>query len=138
MRLELLGVRGSTAAPGADFVRYGGHTSCVAVGTVAGADPRLVLDAGTGIRLLTARLEGRSFDGSILLSHLHWDHMQGLPFCPNLDRDDARVTVGIPAQGDPLAVLKGTMMPPYFPIGPDELHGTWRFLGVEAQTPYTF
>ena len=60
MRLLLLGVRGSTAAPGADFVRYGGHTSCVAVYPDGSDVPTLVLDAGTGLRDLTPRLAGRA------------------------------------------------------------------------------
>lgn len=137
MQLRFCGVRGSTPVAGQQYARVGGHTSCVAV-SVGEELPALVLDAGTGLQELRAVLGDAAFAGTILLTHLHWDHMQGLPFCPNLDRDDARVTVGIPAQGDPLAVLRGTMTPPYFPIGPDELHGTWSFLGVEAQTPYQF
>jgi phosphoribosyl 1,2-cyclic phosphodiesterase len=134
VRLELLGVRGSTAAPGADFVRYGGHTSCVAVSTSDGADPRLVLDAGTGIRLLTARLAGRPFDGSILLSHLHWDHMQGLPFFAAGDRPDARADVYVPAQlgrsGHDL--LAQAFSPPAFPIGTSGMQGRWTVHGLEA------
>jgi len=134
VRLELLGVRGSTAAPGADFVRYGGHTSCVAVSTGEAADPRLVLDAGTGIRLLTARLAGRPFDGSILLSHLHWDHMQGLPFFAAGDRPDARADVYVPAQlgrsGHDL--LAQAFSPPAFPIGTSGMQGRWTVHGLEA------
>lgn len=77
MKLHLLGVRGSTPAPGPDFVRYGGHRSCIAV-TAEGAEfPTLVLDAGTGLRALTTLLGGAAYEGPIVLSHLHWDHMQG-------------------------------------------------------------
>jgi ribonuclease BN (tRNA processing enzyme) len=134
VRLELLGVRGSTAAPGADFVRYGGHTSCVAVSTGADADPRLVLDAGTGIRLLSARLGGRPFDGSILLSHLHWDHMQGLPFFTAGDRPDARADVYVPVQlgrsGHDL--LAQAFSPPAFPIGTAGMQGRWTVHGLDA------
>ena len=50
-----------------------------------------MLDAGTGLRSLTPMLGGAAFDGSIVLSHLHWDHVQGLPFFAAGDRDDARV-----------------------------------------------
>src|SRR5262245_24874878 len=78
--LTFLGVRGSTPAPGADFVEFGGHTSSIAVTTAEDLRPTLVLDAGTGIRTLTARLDGDPFTGSILLSHLHWDHVQGITF----------------------------------------------------------
>ena len=72
------GARGSIPTPGAHTARYGGNTSCVAVE----ADGRLViLDAGTGIRGLGLTLVGQngSVQAEILLSHTHWDHIQGLP-----------------------------------------------------------
>jgi phosphoribosyl 1,2-cyclic phosphodiesterase len=134
VRLELLGVRGSTAAPGLDFVRYGGHTSCVAV-SAEGADvPSLVLDAGTGLRALTARLGGRAYEGAILLSHLHWDHMQGLPFFAAGDRDDARVDLYIPSQGGKSGrdLLAQSLSPPAFPISPEGLKGHWVFRALSG------
>ena len=94
----LLGVRGSTPAPGEDFVRYGGHTSCVAVFHDGATVPSLVLDAGTGLRELTKVLAGSAYKGSILVSHLHWDHVQGLPFFAAGDRKDAKVDLYVPAQ----------------------------------------
>lgn len=129
MRAELLGVRGSTPAPGPEFVRYGGHTSCVALTPDGGAVPTLVLDAGTGLRLLSTRLAGRPFAGSILLSHLHWDHMMGLPFFAAGDRDDARVDVLLPAQDGATArdLLAQALAPPAFPITPEGLRGQWSF-----------
>lgn len=133
MRATLCGVRGSTPAPGPEFVRIGGHTSCVAIaaGDHDGAPPCLLLDAGTGIRRVPDLLDGQAFVGTILLTHLHWDHVQGIPFFTAGDRDDARVTLAMPAQGDPLAVLSRAMGPPHFPITPDGLHGAWSFLGLE-------
>jgi len=131
MRITWCGVRGSTPAPGAEFVRYGGHTSCVAI-SVGEERPTLVLDAGTGLRRVTALLDGGAFDGHILLSHLHWDHLQGLPFFEAGDRPDAVVSLHLPEQGaDPEQVLARAMSPPHFPIGPDALRGTWRFNGLE-------
>ncbi len=133
MRLELLGVRGSTCAPGADFVRYGGHTSCIAVRADAAAAPTLVLDAGTGLRSLTAMLGGASYDGSILLSHLHWDHMQGLPFFVAGDRDDSRVDLYLPAQDGRSGrdLLAQSFSPPAFPIPPEGLNGRWAMHALE-------
>jgi phosphoribosyl 1,2-cyclic phosphodiesterase len=131
MRLWVCGVRGSTPAPGPDFVRYGGHTSCVAVGH-DGAAPSLVLDAGTGIRRMASLLNGQPFRGAILFGHLHWDHTQGLPFSPALDRADAEVDVFIPGQGDPIEVLSRAMGPPHFPIEPHQLRGMWTFTSLEA------
>ena len=129
MRIELLGVRGSTPAPGPDFVRYGGHTSCVAITPEGGDRPTLVLDAGTGLRTLTALLHGDPFDGSIVLSHLHWDHVQGLPFFAAGDREGARVDLHLPAQDGRSGrdLLAQSFSPPSFPITPEGLHGTWGF-----------
>ncbi len=125
MRALFCGVRGSTSAPGAPFVRYGGHTSCVALAH-DGAPPTLVLDAGTGLRNLTGHLGGRPFRGTILLGHLHWDHTHGLPFFTAGDRPGSEVTVVMPAQGDPEEVLERAFSPPHFPVTPRQMQGSWR------------
>lgn len=129
MKFVPLGVRGSTPAPGPDFVRWGGHTSCVAVLGDGDSQPRLVLDAGTGLRGLTGLLGDAAFCGSIVLTHLHWDHVQGLPFSRAVDRPDAVVTLHVPAENadtDPGAVLAaGGFAPPHFPIAADGLLGDW-------------
>jgi phosphoribosyl 1,2-cyclic phosphodiesterase len=130
VRVFVCGVRGSTPAPGREFVRYGGHTSCIAIARGPGA-PTLVLDAGTGLQRLSSVLDGRAFNGTILLSHLHWDHTHGLPFFTAGDRQEAVVTLLMPAQGDPVNVLARAMSPPHFPIKPTDLKGRWRFLGIQ-------
>jgi phosphoribosyl 1,2-cyclic phosphodiesterase len=134
VRVDLCGVRGSTPAPGSSYERYGGHTSCLAI-TPEGADrPTLILDAGTGVRAATELLGGHPFAGAILLSHLHWDHIHGLPFFGGGDREGSEVAVVIPAQGDgrsALEVLSRTMSPPFFPVSPDLLRGTWSFDELE-------
>lgn len=127
MRVQFCGVRGSTPAPGAAFVRYGGHTSSVAI-SHDGQPPTLVLDAGTGLRRVTALLDGEPFDGSILLGHLHWDHVHGLPFFSGGGALGAQVHVLVPApDGDPVATLERGMSPPHFPIGPRQLGPGWSF-----------
>jgi phosphoribosyl 1,2-cyclic phosphodiesterase len=134
VRIHLCGVRGSTPAPGREFLRYGGHTSCVALGHDGGAGPTLILDAGTGLRGVTPLLGGQAFAGTILLTHLHWDHVQGLPFFRAGDRDGARVTLLLPDQGDGSAaaeVLARGMSPPHFPIPPSGLRGEWSFGTIE-------
>ena len=75
-------------------------------------------------------LGSEPFRGSILLSHLHWDHVEGLPFCRAVDRDDARVDLHLPEQDGVSArdLLARTMSPPSFPIEPEGLLGRWRFL----------
>jgi phosphoribosyl 1,2-cyclic phosphodiesterase len=128
VRLIVCGVRGSTPAPGADFVRYGGHTSCVAITADGDEAPSLVLDAGTGLQRLSRVLGGEPFRGTILLGHLHWDHTHGLPFFAAGDREGSSVRVLLPAQGeDPEAVLRAVMSPPHFPITPADLRGAWTF-----------
>ena len=108
-------------------MRYGGNTSCIAV---SGEDDQwaLVLDAGTGLRRFSAMLDGAPFRGSLLLSHLHWDHTQGIPFFAAASHPDSEVSVMLPKQDRPaLEVLKEVIGPPHFPVGPQELAGRWRF-----------
>jgi ribonuclease BN (tRNA processing enzyme) len=139
VRATFCGVRGSTPAPGPEFVTIGGHTSCVALADGdrdgdGGEAPRLLLDAGTGIRRVPALLgAGVAFRGTILLTHLHWDHVQGIPFFTAGDRDDSQITLAMPAQSDgsPVAVLERAMSPPHFPITPSGLRGNWTFVGLE-------
>jgi ribonuclease BN (tRNA processing enzyme) len=125
-------VRGSTPAPGPDFIRYGGNTSCVAV-SHDGAAPTLVLDAGTGLARLSRALDGAPFRGSILLGHMHWDHTHGLPFFPAGDRPDSAVDLYVPKQGKDgaEALLSRAVSPPHFPITPSQLRGQWRFLDLD-------
>ncbi|MGD0440037.1 MAG: MBL fold metallo-hydrolase [Acidimicrobiales bacterium] len=130
MRAHFLGVRGSTPAPGEDFVRYGGYTSCVAIARDGEAAPSLLLDAGTGIRRVGTLLGGTAFDGTVVLTHLHWDHVHGLPFFTAGDRDDSRVDLYLPEQPGAASaseVLARGMSPPHFPIGPEGLRGRWSF-----------
>jgi len=125
------GARGSIPCAGREFTGIGGDTSCVAVATDGGA-PALVLDAGSGVRNVSALLGGRPFDGTILLSHLHWDHTQGLPFFGGGTRADAVVRVRLPEQGVAAEELMARCMsPPHFPIRPGELEGAWSFGAYE-------
>lgn len=132
MRIVICGVRGSTPASGQAFLRYGGHTSCVAVAHDGAQDPTLLLDGGTGLTNVPALLGGRSFQGSLLLGHLHWDHTHGMPFFPSGAQPDSRVTVLLPEQGeDAEAVLSRAFSPPHFPVLPHVLGPGWSFAGLE-------
>jgi phosphoribosyl 1,2-cyclic phosphodiesterase len=133
LRIHFCGARGSTPAPGIEFVRYGGHTSCVALAHDAAPAPTLILDAGIGLQSASSLLGNVPFSGTILLSHLHWDHTHGLPFFASADRADARVSLLLPEQDRGEAaesILAGMMSPPYFPIGPSELRGKWTFSAI--------
>ncbi len=133
MRIHLCGVRGSMPSPARTQLEVGGQTSCVAIAHDDREQPSLVLDAGTGLRVLSTVLDGAPFTGSIICSHVHWDHVMGLPFFAAGDRDDARVRLLLPAQPDtgPKELLQRLMSPPLFPITPDQLHGAWQFGAVE-------
>lgn len=135
MRVYLCGVRGSTPAPGPDFLRYGGHTPCIAIARDDQERPSLILDAGTGIREASALMRGEPFAGTILLTHLHWDHLQGLPFFTAGDDERASATLLLPEQEDGAraeAVLERAMSPPHFPMTPSQLRGSWRFDSLSA------
>ena len=116
MRVTLWGTRGSLAAPGPDTARYGGNTSCVAV---RGDDETLlVLDAGTGIRLLGGSIPASVRRVDILLTHLHMDHIQGLGFFRPLYNPDVSVHIWGPASTT--LHLRTRLMrylsPPLFPV----------------------
>jgi phosphoribosyl 1,2-cyclic phosphodiesterase len=135
MRVTFCGVRGSTPAPGADFVRYGGHTSCVHLRHTDGRV--LLLDAGTGMAAVTALVEGPTdpFAGGVLLGHLHWDHTHGMPFFAAGGRPGSRVDVRLPRQDEPAEALLGRFMsPPSFPIHPAQLGAGWSFADLDEGT----
>ncbi len=129
MQVTFFGVRGSTPCNGDEIARYGGNTSCVAV-RAPGEDP-LFFDLGTGARYFGAELlKVGTFKGTCLLSHLHWDHIQGLPFFTPLLRDGSTLDVYAPAQDDGTTVadvLANVIRPPVFPVTIDQLPGSVRF-----------
>ncbi len=109
-------------------MRYGGNTACVAL-EVPGEDP-IVLDLGTGLRFWgqSQPLDG-SFSASALLTHIHWDHVQGLPFLVPIDRPGARLDIYGPRQvGETLEhAFNELMRPPYFPVRASDLRGAITF-----------
>jgi len=116
VKINLWGTRGSLAAPGPDTVRYGGNTSCV---SVEGADGSwLVLDAGTGIRNLGQNLPAGLKRIDILLTHLHMDHLQGLPFFAPIRNPDIETHIWGPASTmlSLKARLQRYVSPPLFPV----------------------
>lgn len=118
-RLKFWGVRGSIPVPGSSTVRYGGNTSCVEVRVDGDI---IVLDAGSGIRLLGMALEEefgtRPIKLYLLITHTHWDHIQGLPFfMPAYNEKNIIRVLGYEGARAGLGViLAGQMETPFFPV----------------------
>jgi CheY-like chemotaxis protein len=147
--LRFWGTRGSIATPGPATNRFGGNTSCVEVVTDAGQ--RLIFDCGTGARPLGVWLmtrEPKPITATILLSHTHWDHIQGFPFFAPLFVPGNRFTVCGPqgASRSLPEVLAGQMEYTYFPVELKQLgadiqyrdltEGTHDFDGVRVYTRF--
>lgn len=129
MQVRFWGTRGSIAKPGPDTLRYGGNTSCVQVTSAAGTN--LVIDCGTGAHALGQALmaAGGPIKGHVLISHTHWDHIQGIPFftpffVPGNEWDFYAPT----GFGESLReTLAGQMEYTYFPITPEAFGATIRY-----------
>ncbi len=123
------GVRGSTPCHGDDIKRYGGNTSCVSVDVPD--EPPIIFDLGTGLRYFgMGQAHDGTFRANCLLTHLHWDHTQGLPFFTPMLRDGAELDVYAPAQDDGRSVadvFASIIHPPLFPVTLDQFPGTFRF-----------
>lgn len=125
--MRFWGTRGSIPVPGRTTLRYGGNTSCVEVASSDGA--QVLLDAGSGAHAF-ARETGPDLarPGHLLLSHLHWDHVQGLPFCDPLFARDAPWRVYLPTSpagglGHAFGALERQMGYANHPIAFDEMPG---------------
>jgi phosphoribosyl 1,2-cyclic phosphodiesterase len=121
MRIKFWGVRGSIPAPGPDTIRYGGNTSCVSVHTKGGG--LVVVDMGTGLMhlgnaLMTGEFGKGSGRATILLSHTHWDHIQGLGFFPPVFVAGNQFTVWGPGGSPEMLedILEGQMDPNFSPL----------------------
>ena len=124
MKIRFWGVRGSIASPGPDTADVGGNTSCV---EVTCGKTRIVLDAGTGLRGLGNQLlrdaKGEPLALTLLLSHYHWDHIQGLPFFVPFYMKQTELTIVGHANGvmSVREALQHQMTAPVFPVRLDEV-----------------
>jgi phosphoribosyl 1,2-cyclic phosphodiesterase len=132
MSVRFFGVRGSIPVPGPGTLLYGGNTACVEIRV----EGRLfIVDAGSGLAALGAALAGgpeTSFD--ILLSHLHQDHIIGLPFFKPLYEPgrQVRIHAGNLDGHTPEVPLRKMFSPPLFPIGLDHKAKNVDFVGFHA------
>ncbi len=149
MLLRFWGTRGSIAAPGPATARYGGNTSCVELATRAGQ--RFIFDCGTGARELGNHLLAtapKPLSATILLSHTHWDHIQGFPFFAPVFEAGNRIAVCAPQGANRTLpeVLAGQMEYTYFPVELSQLgatieyhdlsEGVHHFDGVRVRTQF--
>ncbi len=130
MRLTFWGTRGSLAKPGPETVRYGGNTSCVQIESDSGT--LVLLDCGTGAHALGRHLVTRSAQplrGHLLISHTHWDHIQGMPFfAPLFLAGNTWDIYGPKGFRDSLREsLSGQMQYDYFPVTLDALDADVRY-----------
>ena len=115
LSVRFLGVRGSIATPGA-HTRAGGNTACI---EVCAGDTRVIIDAGTGLRQLgDERMASGVRESTILLSHLHWDHISGLPFFTPVYVPGHKTEVlsgpnGVMPLGD---AMRDLFRAPFFPV----------------------
>lgn len=135
MDIRFWGVRGSIASPGPETASVGGNTSCVEVRCGA---QRLVLDAGTGLRslgnALVRELAGGALEATLLLSHFHWDHIQGLPFFVPAYLPQTKLAI-VGAGGDRHTLrdkLSRQMTEPHFPVQLDDLSAQMTFREARA------
>ena len=130
MRIRFWGTRGSLATPGPTTLRYGGNTACVEARTDDGT--LIVLDCGTGAHRLGQALmaeAGRPVRGHLLITHTHWDHIQGFPFFAPVFAEGSEWDLYAPGGvGERLeAVLSAQMQHPYFPVTLAQLSATIRY-----------
>jgi phosphoribosyl 1,2-cyclic phosphodiesterase/DNA-binding response OmpR family regulator len=130
MRARFWGTRGSIAKAGPTTVRYGGNTSCVEVRSQAGT--LVILDCGTGAHGLGHALESARtgpLRGHILITHTHWDHIQGFPFFAPFFREGDQWDVYAPRglRESVREALAGQMQYTYFPVSPEQFTATIRY-----------
>jgi len=136
MNIRFWGVRGSIAVSGGRFLHTGGNTSCI---EITHEGERLILDGGTGLRALGDNL-GTPVKAGMIFSHVHWDHIQGVPFFTPAFRPDSQLTLigAARSSGNLMDALKAQMKPPTFPITLESLRAQLRFVDLFEGQPYEY
>lgn len=131
--VQFHGVRGSTPSPCTPNERYGGNTASVSLQSPG--HPVILFDLGTGLRNLGATWpKDQPFNGVALVSHLHWDHIQGLPFFEPILRDGAKLHIYGP-RSEGLGIQQAFerfMCRPFFPVTIEDLAGAIGFTDLES------
>lgn len=141
MQITFWGVRGSYPVPGAATVRYGGQTSCVEARGAAG--DCIIVDAGTGLRALGGKLAreagGQPMHYHVLLSHVHWDHIQGLPFFEPAYVPGTKISIYslLTAADELQQVIGGITRHEFFPMPLEAVPAHFEFHQVEPGVDFS-
>ena len=128
INVEFWGVRGSVPSPGAETIRYGGNTSCI---SITADNKILILDAGTGIRNLGSSIIGQlDLKIFVIITHTHWDHIQGFPFFTPIYQPNRPVHMfpTLHKKNLVLSSLIDQMDGAHFPITPDQVPSNFNFI----------
>ncbi len=126
--IDFWGVRGSVPSPGSETIRYGGNTSCISI-TVE--NKILILDAGTGIRDLgNSMIEQSDLKIFVIITHTHWDHIQGFPFFTPIYQPNRPVYMfpTLHKKNLVLSSLIDQMDGAHFPLTPDQIPSNFNFI----------
>src|SRR5436305_1240459 len=135
LKVEFWGVRGSIPTPERAKITLGGNTPCTVV--QYGTEPVVIIDGGTGLRSLGVSLAcnpQKRLRASLLFSHFHWDHIQGLPFFGPVYSDFAQLSFYSTLPPDELrAILEVQMSKPYFPLPMSSTRAVQEYFQMPAQ-----
>mgnify|MGYP003705969383 CR=1 FL=1 len=122
MRVQFWGVRGSIPVSGERFIKYGGNTTCI---VFEYNGEYIIIDGGTGLKAFGDTLNGQPLNATLAFTHVHWDHIQGLPFFSAAFHPASNLEVrGVSRDGwDFKNILSLQMTPPTFPVSLDILGG---------------
>lgn len=135
LKVEFWGVRGSTATPERAKLALGGNTPCTVI--EYNTEPVVIIDGGTGLRSFGLSLAcgpQNTVRASLIFSHFHWDHIQGLPFFGPMYSDFAQLSFYSTLPADELrAILELQMSKPYFPLQMSSTRATQEYIQMPAQ-----
>ena len=136
MQVHFWGVRGSIPVSGERFLKFGGNTTCI---VFEHEGEYIVIDGGTGLKAFGDSLAGSPLKATLVFTHVHWDHIQGLPFFGPAFHPASEISVcGVSRDGWEFKdILSLQMTPPTFPVPLDVLSGIKFISNIEVDEPYT-